>query len=417
MFLFIQETIKVNGQSKSDSIKMIHTCKECDENSKLSNNNYSGCHFKKSRYFEGTHFENFTCFDSTIFEDYANFEEIDAPKGISFSHVLFKDDFSLYRGGNFRNNFNSSIFRGEARFERFTFIDTVDFSNCTFEKMVSFKDVGFDMADFSHLHLTQKTEFAFQNTRVINKLDFSFNPNIYNEIRLIDAYDSDPTIYTYQTETLQKPCLINLYKSDISKFYLDYIHFKLFFPDYYDSTRNNITHITLYEKQIIYESLLSNFKIHDQFDSYKLLDIEYQKFKYDNAKHPIYKWLAYYWNNFGYNNEYIFRWTFGLLIFFSIINFFIIEGLNNRIYLIESIPIKLPPFKRMKGYKFISFNLKNISFRFWFSLVYTTAIFFKVTLKIENFKFEHKLGTFYLVIIYTSGLICLAYMANFILQK
>jgi hypothetical protein len=55
--------------------------------------------------------------------------------------------------------------------------------------------------------------------------------------------------------------------------------------------------------------------------------------------------------------------------------------------------------------------------RIWYSLMFTSTVFFLLTLKIENIYFKEKRGTFYLFIVYTSGLLCLAYIANFVLQK
>ena len=58
----------------------------------------------------------------------------------------------------------------------------------------------------------------------------------------------------------------------------------------------------------------------------------------------------------------------------------------------------------------------NIS-RLWYSFVYTAVIFFSLSLKISNVNFRNKGGTMYIMFVYTLGLICLAYMANFVLQK
>lgn len=74
--------------------------------------------------------------------------------------------------------------------------------------------------------------------------------------------------------------------------------------------------------------------------------------------------------------------------------------LNTKVYTVENIPPSL-----------------KILATVWFSFIYTSTVFFRLTLKIENIKFEKKLGTTYLILMYTVGLICLAYMANFVLQK
>jgi len=142
-----------------------------------------------------------------------------------------------------------------------------------------------------------------------------------------------------------------------------------------------------------------------------------QIFKLDSSGHGWYKWILKYWWNFGYNKEYILTWTPLLFLLFLIINVFIIKTLNGNVYKIKSIPNSFPSFVWNFRNVRIKENLKLIGGRLWYSTVYTAAIFFKVTLQVENFKFKHKLGTIYLVLIYIVGLICIAYLVNFIIQK
>lgn len=364
--------------------------------------------------FESVEFRKFADFSTTSFNHYADFEEISVDKGISFENDVFNDMYSIYRTiipSNIR--FNGSVFKGEARFEGVSCDSSFDFSNCTFQGDVNFIDVMVNKVNLSNLKLADKSVISFHNSQAI-VLDFSFNPKISNEIRLVDAFGP----LNPDSSKSPNPCLINLYRSDISKFYLDYHNFKLYFPPYHDETSNgDSTEISYDEKIVIYEALLNNFKLHGQADSYQLLDIEYKTFKYDSEKHWFYKWLDRYWWNFGYNKEYIFNWTGCLLLIFTFINMFFVTKLNNGTYLIESIPKGLSRFKSLTTFRALLKNLMTLLERFWYSLVYTMAIFFKVTLKIENFKFNNKVAVIYLFAIYIAGLVCLAYMANFVIQK
>lgn len=55
--------------------------------------------------------------------------------------------------------------------------------------------------------------------------------------------------------------------------------------------------------------------------------------------------------------------------------------------------------------------------RLWFSFIYTCTIFFPLFLKIDKIKYRHKLMVFYIFLVYTAGLVCVGYMANFVVQK
>lgn len=78
--------------------------------------------------------------------------------------------------------------------------------------------------------MSDSTEFEFYNTRFPDTLDFSNNSKIYNKIDFTTADFTDSSRYDYKVHDV-KPVSIYLYKTDISKLHLDYIHFKLLLPD------------------------------------------------------------------------------------------------------------------------------------------------------------------------------------------
>ena len=59
----------------------------------------------------------------------------------------------------------------------------------------------------------------------------------------------------------------------------------------------------------------------------------------------------------------------------------------------------------------------NLGRRLWYAFVYSANIFFRLTLKVEDLQYNRIWATLYVMIMYTLGLVCLAYMANFVLQK
>jgi hypothetical protein len=353
-----------------------------------------------------------TLFDRATFSDTAFFAEATFSKHTSFSETNFSGQalFSL------------TTFPGVADFYRAKFSDSVFFNEATFSNEADFicrfsKNVHFDYAKFSgwtnfsgakfngrsylsltHLTLRDSSNLRFTDTVLPDTIYFSDNSLIKNQIDFSHADFTPESRYDYKLNQ-PIPILIYLYNSDISKLRLDYIHFKLLLSD---STSSD-------ETSSVYEALLNNFKTNGQTESYKLLDVEYQQFKW---KHSWTHWIPCipkYWWNFGYDKEYIFVWTLLLLFVFTCFSFIYIHSLNSKVYTMEGIQTNPGWEKKL--------SFKDFGNRLWYSFMYTSTVFFMLSLKIENVHFKEKKGTFYLISIYTIGLICIAYVANFILQK
>ena len=63
----------------------------------------------------------------------------------------------------------------------------------------------------------------------------------------------------------------------------------------------------------------------------------------------------------------------------------------------------------------------NFLRRLWYSVAYSSAVFLLLSIKVENLKllsnWKFVLGTVFVIFMHMSSLICLGYVANFILQK
>ena len=93
---------------------------------------------------------------------------------------------------------------------------------------------------------------------------------------------------------------------------------------------------------------------------------------------------------------------------------FLIPYLINHVYTIDKIKTRIDDYKEI-----------NISFFFikiYLSLLYTGFIFFGVKFTLERLRYSEKLtiwkliGLFYFMIMYLSGLVCLGYLANYIIK-
>ncbi len=279
------------------------------------------------------------------------------------------------------------------------------FDDVTFTKNAYFDDATFSrFAKFTNLSFPDSAEMDFNSAILPDTLDFSQNRSIKRVIDLTTADFTDSGRYNEKNETYT-PHQIFLYKSDISKFHLDYFHFRLLLPDStlsltYENVRQKISRD---EKDAMYEALLNNFQLNGQRESYRKLDIEYQNFKWDQSWARWLKCIPIVWWNFGYDKEFIFLWIAGLILIFTIINYFCLDFLTTYVYKVEGIPVNVKSMEPKKA--------------MWYSFVYTSNIFFRLTLDTERIKFTKIIPTLYFLFIYVMGILCLGYLANFIVQK
>jgi hypothetical protein len=196
-------------------------------------------------------------------------------------------------------------------------------------------------------------------------------------------------------------CAIILTGSEINKLKFQYRNFKLSFPKYmYEEDKyGDIVSST-------YEALLGNFSTngYKESDSYEKLDVEYHDYKFRHIRFyglPI----IHYWNCYGYHKEWILYWSLFFLFILTCVTCLIFETLNgpvpgDGVYYISTIPS----------------TPRSMWSRFWYSLMYTSQIFFQLTLKTETLNFK-KRRVIYIFIVYIIGIVCVGYIANLVLQK
>ena len=291
--------------------------------------------------------------------------------------------------------FTDAAFGNYVRFSHAVFSKAVYFDDVTFGKQAAFDNVRFPhYAKFTNLQQTDSLAIQFSHARLPDTFDLSQNSALGCTIDLTVADFDTPHI-----------CNIFLFNTDISKFKLDYFHFRLLMPDStitpaYDTSRQKISSD---QKEAMYEALLNNFKQHGQEESYKRLDIEYQQFKWQNSWARGIRWVPAIWWNYDYDKEYVFVWIIVSLLVFSLINSLCLGMLNDHVY--EVFKPGLIDKKARYGRKL------------WRSVIYTGNIFFRLTLDRDCMKFE-KLGpTLYFFVVYVLGVLCLGYLASFILQQ
>lgn len=383
------------AQGDTKLVQGIYRSAIVPDTAKFNNTTFNGtqdffeAEFKREADFGGSVFNGETYFSSTKFDKLAYFYK-----------TTFKKDVL----------FGSTIFSGPAYF-----------NSAHFEKNVRFSEARFaGLVNFSNIALSDSGRMGFYKTVLPDTIIFTGVKDVKNDIDFSGANFTDPARFDTVSDKYRegKWHYINFYKSDISKFHIDYFHFRVLLLD-----ENNLK-LPTDESKSVYEALLKNFKDRGQNDSHDLLDIEYNDFMY--GKHSI----KHLWNCYGYHKEWVFYWAIALIVAFSIINFFCFEYLISTVYYFDFFGDArlLPPGnieERMAKYKP---ELSHFWNRLWYSLSYTIIIFFLFSLKIENYNFnvlhrrkrdkaKHIIGLMYVVFIYGTGVACLAYMVNFVLQK
>ena len=375
--------------------------------------NFEGCEFFAKGSFDHLNLCDQSNWSRAIFRDTVDFGRSIFSEKVDFDQIEFHND-AYFNNVQFKNkaNFYQSQFFKDVDFDSGQYYGLVDLSQAKFTNNVNFFSARFkagSVLNLSSIVTAEKTNFIFLQAVLPDTLLFANNFHLESDIFFNNADFTDTTRFNIETKS-NKPVLIYLLGSNLTRLHLDYLHFKLYLPDSTSYlTEGVIRYISADEKSTVYESLLNNFKANGQTESYKLLDIEYQKFKWRNnswTRHIV--WIPEFWWNFGYDKQYIFLWTITAMILFTFITYFFIYSLNTKIYRIEKIPTNDIWSKKI--------SLNDFGKRLWSSFMYTSTVFFKLTVKIENLEFKEKAGTFYIILIYTIGVVCIAYMANFVLQ-
>lgn len=162
----------------------------------------------------------------------------------------------------------------------------------------------------------------------------------------------------------------------------------------------------------LFQQLLAQTKNSGESQNYQALDLQYQKFYHhdymDSAFGPFLYWINKNWWNFGYEKPLMLRGIFIILLTFVLINFFVLQRLTTEVYEIKGIkdqlqnddgePVRLGIAKRM-----------------WLSIYYTAIVFFGMKMEISSFHFNRFRLVGYIFLIYGVGIICLAFLANWIL--
>lgn len=433
--------------------------------------------FNEGIQFDNATFSSVTSFHTNKFKKTSSFRSAIFKNDVEFFENFFIDEAgfsgaSFSKGADFqRNNFSGAVdfsdakFNGDFDFTNVTFSSYANFSGATINGRINFNETEFTgPLILKNIITSDATVFNFNSAVLPQIIDLSNNLTLKTTIDLTGhlvtgvsqkSYMSSPN-YSY----------LNLYNTNVSKVKIDYQHFRLCFYGssekpftvetrvaYFDEGKKHMAfplenpalcdsmlktqYVQNYLKKIFptckttdtvvvsflkycmkaayfpgplskdqilstYEQVLKNFKDNGQTDSYEALDIEYRDFKNSSFI------LPHIWNLYGYRREWVFYWALAFLAFFTITTTFFLPILNKPtaeggVYHIDNLNID-PATERWYN-------------RLWYAFMYTSTLFFILKVDVSKLNFKKKAGVFYIVLIYSLGVLCLGYMANFVLQK
>jgi len=226
-----------------------------------------------------------------------------------------------------------------------------------------------------------------------------------------------------------RKCYLNLLENRIGKLNMEYHNYQLYFPA--GTTDDQVSST--------YQWLMKSEKENGYDSSYEQLDIEYRHtlalrhpidssagifrflrrhiskplafntWRLAESIRPAHLWdtIQRVWWGYGYRKTRVLYWSVVIVLFFSLYNIFRYERLLNVLNLENLNPANIPA---------TTTSTKRKVLRYWYCLIYSSFIFFKVSFEFKSMDFKSKYVVT-LLVQYLIGLICSAFIVNLILGK
>lgn len=385
--------------------------------------------------------------------DYPNRTWVEIDKNFSF--YKNKNDTSKTPGGSIEihdsDNFDKKIFINECNFSG-SINSKISFKNAIFLKKVTFNNVNFnDSVDFSKSQFFSSLTFDqvtfkknanfecvdFAKELILNDIKFNSVSFTYSQmplsIKIFEvSIEEDAEMLNILSNRVFGQSKFTIYNSDCQKIKLIFNEDNFMLQPIYNKNLNVLADFNSYYNRIqnlnlahdlmlsTYQKLVDKAKFEGYKASYEFLDKEYKKFYYHNCEENytwsvFINWLQKNWWGYGYDKELIIRNTLIIFLFFVIINIFVLKKLARDVYKDNNIIETL----NSEGVMPIVIFLKRIPM----SVFYTSIIFFVVSINLDRLKYKENLKgkrflwLVYFGLIYVSGLVCIGYLANFILSN
>lgn len=298
---------------------------------------------------------------------------------------------------------------GSNRHQNYHFIhDTIESLtlNCLEPSIDTAKNLIFTTFDACHIQ-----------TIVFEICSKNFNRNVYftpstsiDTVHLRNAPESAFDISHFiPNASASKPRIISFYSTFPDSIRLNYRYYKLNpkSVDNYHKKDPDVVHK-------IYQNLMSVQEENGYKEGKQKLDIEYNDFLLRH-EWSFDRFFSKHWWNYGYNKELIFKWTLGLFCLFFFTNLFTLKYLYYKIY-----PMKPLHSHFEQNYTDDSWVQKTF-YHIGGTFFYSALIFFGIRLEVSNFNINRTIKDYiaatYLYSFYVIGIICLVFIANYVLLK
>jgi len=384
----------------------------------------SFCTFNEKVYFYGTQFNKLFIANNTIFDGTIIFQNVRFMKSMQFNsakfHLIGIDDCRIEEDASFFNAkflgevyFMNSIFNKGCYFQDSKFYFFTRFSGSVFTQSPMFWEAQFyDTVFFNYVKLMDGIDF--QSTKIskyisLNSLEtqgkiYFDNTYLPEYIDLSNIKSKYPIDFNFINDSIKnKKYKINIYKTDLNNLILT-DRFSLWFDNY----------LNLDQKNSIYKQLLEVLDHVGYRKVSKSIDIEYRGFinkNYNGFFERIGFALNRIWWNYGYNKQRIFLISLILILLFSIPIYLKFDYFVDNAYKIDTLS------KRFKDNRSIENKFTRYSLDYLVALLYTIFIFFNLKLSFEKLSFKSYKGGLYILIIFTIGLFCSAFIINLIVTK
>lgn len=382
---------------------------------------FSFCVFEKDVYIADSRFCNslvisHSKFDSCVFIHNAVFKESVNFENLTFNLIeLSESVFEKYFTFNENINRNESFivdvkFNNGCAFNHSVFEGNTWFTGSTFAQRPTFWETKFnDSTYFSHVNLLHGIDFQSArfkyllglNSLVANGKIYFDNVYLPEYIDLSYLISENIVDFNFINDSLKNYRFgVNLYKADLSKIILT-DRFYLWFDN----------DLSIEQRNIVYKQLLFNLSNKGYKTLYKTIDLQYREFENKNYN-GVLKRLASYvnkiWWNYGYDKERIFLISIILIIVFSINIFLKLDHYVNVVYKIDSLS------KKLKSNNQIESKLEKLIANYGVALLYTIFLFFNLKLSLDKISFEKYRYGLFILLIFSIGLICTAFIVNLV---
>jgi hypothetical protein len=247
--------------------------------------------------------------------------------------------------------------------------------------------------------------------RVVIKRSSINSSELPQNIRLIDVSFVGQNDFLDLTEFQNingKECLIQIKNTSLNNIRLNYRNFKLYFPNVIGDKEPAAL------KEYTLTQLLENQRRNGFLDGYEKVDKEFKKYHYlkgNLASGRFLNWLDSNWWDYGYNKSLIVRNGIILMIFFFVLNLLCFKFLVFKTYILTEF---VEAYKRVQ-----SRNSKRSLWRHFklgiYCLIYTAFIFWGLRIDLTKLKLQNIPAVILILSQYLMGLVCLGYLANYIL--